>query len=234
MRGKFSRALSGNAQLPAFGGGRSIASQGIARRWWALVSPDEGGTVMTRCQVGGMFARRVGAWRVAAAIYLLVAALLAALPASAAPPAPIKLAIFDFELEDMSAAASSPGETSSDAEQLARATDGVRRLVAGAGRYQLVDVGAAEAAAATTHTLRDCGGCEAAVALKLGADQSLLGVVRRISRMEYLVRFQIRNARTGAIVSDADSGLRMGANDSWDRGAARLIKDRLLESPAQR
>jgi hypothetical protein len=44
-----------------------------------------------------------------------------------------------------------------------------------------------------------------------------------------LLRFQIRDARTGAVVSDEDSGLHMGADYSWNRGAAQLIKDRLLE-----
>jgi len=69
--------------------------------------------------------------------------------------------------------------------------------------------------------------------LKLGAEQSFVGVVRRISRTEYIVRFQVRDARTGAVVADGNSGLRMGAVDSWSRGAVRLVKDRLLESPAQ-
>ncbi|HET6221634.1 MAG TPA: DUF2380 domain-containing protein, partial [Dongiaceae bacterium] len=63
--------------------------------------------------------------------------------------------------------------------------------------------------------------------------QSFVGVVRRISRTEYVVRFQIRDARTSAVVSDENSGLRMGADDSWSRGAVRLIKDQLLESKAQ-
>jgi hypothetical protein len=45
------------------------------------------------------------------------------------------------------------------------------------------------------------------------------------------VRFQIRDARTGTVVSAATSGLRMGADYSWARGAARLIKDELLEVP---
>ncbi len=189
---------------------------------------------MTEQQAGSEnIAHRIGARSKSAATSLLCAALLAALPASAATSAPITLAIFDFELEDFSAGASSPGETPSDTEQLARVTDEVRHLFAGSGRYRLVDVSTADTPAAKAHTLRDCDGCEATIALRLGADQSLLGVVRRISRMEYIVRFQIRDARTGAVVSAGDSGLRMGANYSWNRGAARLIKDRLLESRAQ-
>lgn len=191
---------------------------------------------MTGRQAGsGIIAHRIGARSTCvAAASLLCAALLAALPASAATSAPIKLAIFDFELEDVSAGASSAGETPSDTEQLMHVTDEVRQLFAQSGRYSLVDVGAADAAAAKAHTLRDCQGCDAAIALKLGAEQSFVGVVRRISRMEYVVRFQIRDARTGAVVADENSGLRMGADYSWSRGAARLIKDRLPEIQDQR
>ena len=166
---------------------------------------------------------------------LLIPALiaLAAPPVSVATTAPIKIALFDFELEDFSAGASSAGVTPSDAERLTHVTDEVRQLLAGSARYRPVDVGAADAAAAKAHTLHECDGCDAAIALKLGAEQSFVGVVRRISRTEYQVRFQIRDARTGVVVSDGDSGLRMGADDSWSRGAARLIKDRLLEVQTQ-
>jgi hypothetical protein len=179
-------------------------------------------------------APRIGARSTAAAVSLLGAAVLAALPARAAPSAPIALALFDFELEDFSADVSPAGETPSDAAPLTQVTDEVRRLLAQSGRYRLIDVGAVDAAEATAHTLRDCDGCAAAIALKLGAEQSFVGVVRRISRMEYMVRFQIRDARTGAVVADEKSGLRMGADYSWSRGAARLIKDRLIESEGQR
>jgi hypothetical protein len=71
-------------------------------------------------------------------------------------------------------------------------------------------------------------GCDAAMTLKLGAEQFFVGVAKRISRTEYTVRFAIRDAKTGAVVAEADSGLRMGADDSWIRGAVRLVKDRLL------
>jgi hypothetical protein len=150
-----------------------------------------------------------------------------------AAPAPIPLAIFDFELEDFSAGASDAGVASADAAQLTNVTETVRQLFAQSGRYRLIDVGSADAPAAKTHTLRDCNGCDADIALKLGAEQSLVGVVSRISRTEYVVKFQVRDARTGNVVAAGDSGLRMGADYSWSRGAARLLKDRLLEIQAQ-
>jgi hypothetical protein len=159
------------------------------------------------------------------------AVLAASAPASAAAaPAPIEIAVFDFELEDMSAAGSPNGIAATDAAHLAEASGGVRELLAQSGRYHLVDVGKANADAATKHALRDCNGCDAGMARRLRADQSLIGVVRRVSRTEYTVGFQLRDARSGAVIARGDSGLRMGADYSWARGAVRLVRDRLLES----
>lgn len=162
----------------------------------------------------------------AAAALLSVAALIA----GASGAAPIALAVFDFELEDSSAGPASTG--AADVAQLTKVTDEVRALLAKSGRYSPVDLGSVDATVAKAHALRDCDGCEAAIARGLGAEESLVGVVRRISRTEYTVRFRIRDSRTGAVVLDADSGLRMGADYSWSRGAVRLISDHLLERPA--
>jgi hypothetical protein len=163
---------------------------------------------------------------------LLCAVLLTALPAYAVAQPPVRLAIFDFELEDGSAVALAT--VAADAARVMEVTAEVRDLFAKSGRYLPVDVGDADAPAARSHTLRVCDGCDAAIALKLGAEQSFVGVIKRITRTEYVVRFQIRDARTGSVVSAATSGLRMGADYSWSRGAVRLIKDQLLEVKDQR
>jgi len=145
----------------------------------------------------------------------------------AAAPAPVKLAVFDFELEDTSAAISG---IASDTTELANATEAIRRLLTQSGRYRVIATGD-DVDTAKTRSLHDCGGCDAAIALKLGADQSLVGVIRRVSRTEYTFRFALRDARTGDLISGGDSGLRMGANYSWSKGASRLISDHLLDQP---
>lgn len=185
---------------------------------------------MTGKQEEGLSRKRlVGAHSGSAAASLLCAAVLAAFPTRADTVAPVKLAVFDFELEDSSAAATSE-QAPADGARLTEVTTEVRQLFARSGFYSLVDAGAADAPVAKAHTLSRCNGCDAAIALKLGAEQSFVGVVKRITRTEYVVRFEIRDARTGDIVSAANSGLRMGADYSWGRGAVRLIKDRLLEA----
>ncbi len=155
--------------------------------------------------------------------------MLAAFPAGA-DPSPIKIAVFDFELDDHSAGAGIAGDKIADSLQLDRAASEARRLIAQSGRYVLVDVSNAADDAVKGHRLRQCDGCDAAIALKLGADQSFVGVVSRISRVEYVVRFEIRDAH-GALLLARQSGLRMGANDSWSRGAADLINNGLLNNP---
>jgi hypothetical protein len=147
--------------------------------------------------------------------------------APATTPAPVKLAIFDFELEDNSAA---PSRTDSDAAELDKTTDAIRQLLTESGRYLAVPVSDADTEA-VKHSVRDCDGCDAKIALKLGAEQSLVGVIGRVSRTEYTISFRLRDARSGGIVAGGDSGLRMGANYSWSRGAARLIRDQLLDAP---
>jgi len=141
-------------------------------------------------------------------------------------PAPAALAVFDFELEDMTAA-SAGASAGSDASHLAEVTGGVREALGQSGRYRIVEIGGE---AGKAGALRDCGGCEASIAQKLGADQSLIGVVRRVSRTEYTLGFQLRDARTGAVLARGDSGLRMGADYSWKRGAVRLVSERLIDS----
>jgi len=149
--------------------------------------------------------------------------------ADTAVPAPIKMAVFPFELEDFSAAAAYVAPDDIDREQLRLSTEEARRLIAASGRYQLVDVDAVADPAAKAGKLRDCDGCDARIAAGLNADQSMIGIVTRITRMEYAVTYKIRDARSGAMVDVKQTDLRMGANVAWSRGARWLIENRLLE-----
>jgi hypothetical protein len=167
--------------------------------------------------------------RVQAGAFLLGAIMLVPGSALAEPVPPIKLALFDFELEDFSAGAGLAG-SARDTEYLALATAEARKLVARSGRYSLIESSGVDTPAAKEHWLRNCDGCEATIAGKLGADQSFVGVVTRVSRTEYWLRYQIRDAKSGTIVASARTELRLGADYSWDRGARWLIEKRLLAS----
>ena len=168
------------------------------------------------------------------ALVLVPAIVLAALAvvgaAETAAPPPIKMAVFPFELEDFSAGAAYVPPDDIDREQLRLSTEEARRLIAASGRYQLVDVSAVNDQAAKAGKLRECDGCDARIAAGLDADQSMIGIVTRITRMEYAVTYKVRDARSGAIVAVAQTDLRMGANVAWSRGARWLIQNRLLAS----
>jgi len=159
---------------------------------------------------------------------MVLAAVSAAGAAEAVAPSPVKIAVFPFELEDFSAGAAYVPPDDIDREQLRLSTEEARRLIAASGRYQLVDVGAVNDEAAKAGKLRDCDGCEARIAAGLDANQSMIGIVTRITRMEYAVTYKVRDARSGAIVAVAQTDLRMGANVAWSRGARWLIENRLL------
>jgi hypothetical protein len=160
---------------------------------------------------------------------IMLAALAAAGAAETAASPPVKIAVFPFELEDFSAGAAYVAPDDIDREQLRFSTEEARRLIAASGRYQLVDVSAVNEEAAKAGKLRECAGCDAKIAAGLGADQSMIGIVTRITRTEYAVTYRIRNARSGALVDVKQTDLRMGANVAWSRGARWLIENRLLE-----
>jgi hypothetical protein len=164
----------------------------------------------------------------ACAIGLLWAGTTSAAFGASADPSPIKLAVFDFELDDFSGGAGIAGDPAADLNRLDEVTSEARKLIAASGRYTLVDVSSAEGDGVKDRTLRQCHGCEAAIALKLGVDQSFLGIVTRITRTDYVVSFQIRDAHTGAVVVAKTSDLRIGADYSRWRGGRALIRDHLL------
>jgi hypothetical protein len=159
----------------------------------------------------------------------VLAAAISVVAGAASAASPVKMAVFPFELMDFSAAAPYVAPDDIDREQLRLSTEEARRLIAESGRYQLVDVGPVNEQIAKAGPLRDCGGCEAGIAAALAADQSMIGIVTRITRMEYAVTYKIRDIRSGGLVDVQQTDLRMGANVAWSRGARWLIQRRLLD-----
>jgi Protein of unknown function (DUF2380) len=159
-----------------------------------------------------------------------ICALLAVVAASAGAVAadPIKVAVYPFELEDFSAAGGVVATDARDAKYLAEATDEAKTWLSESGKYAVVDTSGAEDEPAKTHTMHSCSGCVGPITKKLGADQAMIGTVTRISRTEYTMLIQVFDAATGEPVSRSFTGLRMGADYSWSRGAKWLMKNRVL------
>jgi hypothetical protein len=142
---------------------------------------------------------------------------------------PIKIAVFDFELEDLSPAASYLQKTTSAAATMEKVSREARRELAQSGAYEVIDPSTAAAKPATQKALRDCDGCEAGIALRLGADESLIGVVRKATQTDYYVVIQIRDARTGKLINQQEANF-AGSEEGWPTGVRMLIKHQILVS----
>jgi len=148
----------------------------------------------------------------------------AAAPADAAGE-PVKIAVFNFELEDATPAAALLDQSTSTASAMDKVSTAARGELEQSGRYRVID--ASKATAASGQSLRDCEGCEAGLALQLGAEQSLFGVVRRVTQTDYYVVIQIRDARTGKLVEQEEANF-AGSEEGWPSGVRMLIRHQVL------
>ena len=142
---------------------------------------------------------------------------------------PIKLAVFDLELDDFSAGGPLAGESAEETARLKRMTALARAELARSGLFELVDTGGSSDAMVKAHWLRKCNGCEADAARALGADMSFLGFFRKISVMEQNLEFRIRDARTGELRNVSQTDYRGETDESWSRAIAWLIKHGLVD-----
>lgn len=170
-----------------------------------------------------------------AALFLCATAMFGAMSvrssAASARPGVVKIAVFGFELEDLTPADAYAGKAAaknnSTQRELEMATEAARDELAGSGHYTIVSINGANAKAVKDHTLRNCDGCEAAIARKLGAQQSMLGIVRRVTQTDYYILLVIRNANTGKIL-DSEAANFAGGDEGWASGAKVLIMYQVL------
>jgi hypothetical protein len=160
-------------------------------------------------------------------ILLAAAAAVFASPSRAAPP--LKLVVFDLELDDFSAGGPLAGESAEETERLRKMTRLARQLLAASGLFEIVDVSATKEPRVAQHWLRKCNGCDADAARALGADLSFVGFFRKVSVMEQVLEFRIRDARTGELVNISQTDLRGETDESWRRALTFLIRYNLVE-----
>jgi hypothetical protein len=104
-------------------------------------------------------------------------------------------------------------------------------MLSASGRYSIIDTGSVAGEVTSAGGLQPCNGCDGPLAKKLGADQSMVGVLTRVNRTEFTLQILVRDAQTGAVVSNNFTGLRMGANYAWPRGVKWLMENRILSTP---
>jgi hypothetical protein len=143
---------------------------------------------------------------------------------------PVKIAVFDFEFEDLTPAAAYTHQSTSGVSSMEKVSSAARCALAQSGRYTIVDTTKADAKSVIDKTLRNCDGCEAAIAQKLGAEESMIGVVRRATQTDYYIFVQIRDARTGKVLDEQGANF-AGSEEGWPSGVRMLIKHQVLVTP---
>lgn len=153
--------------------------------------------------------------------------------ATAAIAAPPRVAIFDFELVDTSLTGEMRGVDKNETARLATLAPILRKKLAASGRYDVIPLPPEEEKAAQASNLQSCGGCDVAIAKKLGADLAMTGTVQKVSELILNINIYIRDTKTGALVDNMSADIRNNTDESWTRGLDYLIRNKLLASPEQ-
>ena len=159
--------------------------------------------------------------RIAAPVALM---LLLPVSAQAEPP---RAAVFDFELVDTSLQGEIDGPRSDEAQRLIRTTEQIRKGLAESGKFTILDIAPVNEAAHHSH-LQACGGCDVDLAQKLGADLAITGVVQKVSNLILSLNIYLRDTRTSRLVAAMSADFRGNTDESWQRTASYLLRNRLL------
>jgi hypothetical protein len=159
------------------------------------------------------------------------AAALLALALSTSPPAaqaaPVRAAVFDFELVDTSLEGEIMGKSAVETARVAMLSARLRDALAASGTYEIVDIAPVREEASRSN-LQSCGGCDR-MARQIGADLSVTGVVQKVSNLILNINIYVRDAATGVLVGGGTVDIRSNTNESWRRGLDWLLKHRTLK-----
>jgi hypothetical protein len=137
------------------------------------------------------------------------------------------VAVFDFELIDTSLEGEINGSRADERSRLTRLSDQLRRRLEESGRFSLVDI-APIADEARASNLQACGGCDAHLARRVGAELAMTGTVQKVSNLILNMTVSIRDASSGRIVAAMSADMRGNTDESWSRTLDWLVRNRLL------
>jgi hypothetical protein len=155
---------------------------------------------------------------------LVALTLLFPVSAQAEPP---KAAVFDFELLDTSLQGEMDGPRGDEAHRLIRTSEQIRKGLADSGKFAILDIAPVNDAAHAAN-LQACGGCDVDLAQKLGADLAITGVVQKVSNLILSLNIYLRDTRSGRLVTWMSADFRGNTDESWQRTASYLLRNRLL------
>jgi hypothetical protein len=139
----------------------------------------------------------------------------------------LRAAIFDFELIDTSLEGATNGPRADETARLARLGDQLRALVTSSGKLEVVDIAPVRAEAHQTN-LQACGGCDADLARKLGAELAITGTVQKVSNLILNINLYARVVATKQPLVAMSVDIRGNTDQSWSRGLEYLVRTRFL------
>lgn len=152
---------------------------------------------------------------------------LAVFVSSSAAAEPLKAAVFDFELLDTSLQGEMRGPQADEQRRLKDVTEQLRKGLADAGKFVIMDISPVNAAAHASN-LQSCGGCDVDYARELGADLAITGVVQKVSALILNMNIYLRDTHTGQLVTGMSADFRGNTDESWSRTMSYLLRNRLL------
>ncbi len=155
---------------------------------------------------------------------VIVAVLSLSAPALAAAT---RVAVFEFELIDSSLEGELNGPRADEQRRLSRLAGELRRQLAASGRYAPVDLSPV-AEEAHRSNLQACGGCDARLAGRAGAELAVTGTVQKISNLILSMNIYVRDAADGRLVSQMSADFRGNTDESWSRALDWLVRNRML------
>jgi Protein of unknown function (DUF2380) len=150
-------------------------------------------------------------------------------PSSFARAAPESTAIFPFTLDDTSLQGEMQGRDSADQQRLARLDTQLKELLIHSGCCAPVSL-APVASQLQASNLQACGNCAVDFARKAGAQLAVTGWVQKVSSLILNINLVIRDVSTGKMLSAGSVDIRGDTDESWSRGLAYLMRDRLMAS----
>jgi hypothetical protein len=141
----------------------------------------------------------------------------------------LRVAIFHFELIDTSLEGATNGPRADETARLVRLGDQLRMLVTNSGKFEVIDITPVEVEARKAN-LQMCGGCDADLAQKLGAQISITGTVQKDSNLILNTNLYARVVATKETLVAMSVDIRGNTDESWSRGLEYLVRTRFLPS----
>jgi len=144
----------------------------------------------------------------------------------------VQIVVFDAQLVDTSTEGEMFGTNAAETKRLAMISDQLRAGLHMSERYEVLDMEPAQSALATlsdsVRFFHDCNNCELDIAKSLGAQQSAVVWVQKVSNLILNLNVVIKDVATGKIVKTSFVDIRGNTDRSWQHGTKYMLKNRLL------